>query len=107
MKILECKYCKSKNLILEPLVKGEDVKTANMVALKCADCGKWIKWCPKEERHFYIKEKVYIQKMKEAVNNSDIEEGHFECDKILCEFLIDLGFNEIVEIYEIQKKWYS
>lgn len=57
MEIFECKYCKSKNLVLESRVSGENVLTANMVALKCADCGKWIKWCPKEERHFYIKEK--------------------------------------------------
>jgi hypothetical protein len=60
MEIFECKYCKSKNLVLESRVSGEDVLTANMVALKCADCGKWIKWCPKEERHFYIKEKEPI-----------------------------------------------
>ena len=45
----KCKYCNSENLILEPQVKGQDVMTANVVALKCGDCGKWIKWVTKEE----------------------------------------------------------
>ena len=24
-----------------------------MVALKCKDCGAWLKWCPKNERKYY------------------------------------------------------
>ena len=52
--IKQCTKCGSENLYLEPRVKGQDVMTANMVALKCKDCGAWLKWCPKEERQFYI-----------------------------------------------------
>ena len=55
--IKECKKCGSENLYLEPRVKGQDVLTANMVALKCKDCGNWLKWCPKDERQFYINKK--------------------------------------------------
>lgn len=33
--IKECKKCESKNLYLEPRIKGQDVMTADMVALKC------------------------------------------------------------------------
>lgn len=51
--IRECKKCGSKNLYLEPRVKGQDILTANMVALKCKDCGSWLKWCPKDERKYY------------------------------------------------------
>lgn len=51
--INECKKCGSKNLYLEPRVKGQDILTANMVALKCKDCGSWLKWCPKDERKYY------------------------------------------------------
>ena len=50
----KCKYCNSGNLILEPQVKGQDVMTANVVALKCGDCGKWLKWCPKDERKYHF-----------------------------------------------------
>lgn len=53
--IKECKKCGSKNLYLEPRIKGQDILTADMVALKCKDCGKWIKWCPKNERVNYLK----------------------------------------------------
>lgn len=53
----QCKKCGSENLYLEPRVKGQDVITANMVALKCKDCGAWLKWCPKNERQLYINKK--------------------------------------------------
>lgn len=51
--IKECKKCGSKNLYLEPRIKGQDILIADMVALKCKDCGSWLKWCPKDERKYY------------------------------------------------------
>ena len=55
--IKQCKKCGSENLYLEPRVKEQDVMTANMVSLKCKDCGSWLKWCPKDERQFYTNKK--------------------------------------------------
>ena len=55
--IKQCQKCGGKNLYLEPRIKGQDVMTANTVALKCKDCGNWLKWCPKDERQFYINTK--------------------------------------------------
>lgn len=65
--IKQCKKCGSKNLFLEPRIKGQDVLTADMVALKCKDCGSWLKWCPKDERKYYIhnQPKDKWQKLKE------------------------------------------
>lgn len=53
--IKECKRCGGKNLYLEPRIKGQDILSADMVALKCKDCGSWLKWCPKDERAKYFK----------------------------------------------------
>ena len=61
--IKQCTKCGSENLYLEPRVKGQDVLTANMVALKCKDCGNWLKWCPKDERQFYINKKHCLHKI--------------------------------------------
>lgn len=61
----KCKYCGSENLILEPRVKGQDVLIADMVALKCGNCGKWLKWCPKNERKNHINN---IQVFEHIVN---------------------------------------
>lgn len=63
----KCKHCGSKELYLEPRIKGQDVLTADMVALKCKDCGSWLKWCPKDERKYYIhnQPKDKWQKLKE------------------------------------------
>ena len=51
--INKCKKCGSKNLYLEPKIKGQDILSADMVALKCKDCSSWLKWCPKDERKYY------------------------------------------------------
>lgn len=88
MEVFECKYCKSKNLMLESRVNGENVMTANMVALKCADCSKWIKWCPKEDRHFYIKEKEKTFTFtQEQLDQHDLEVRAEERKKVVAELL--------------------
>lgn len=65
--ITTCKKCGSKNLYLEPRIKGQDVLAAAMVALKCKDCGTWLKWCPKDERKFYFNKPIVDkwQKLKD------------------------------------------
>ena len=80
--IKECKKCGSKNLYLEPRIKGQDVLTADMVALKCKDCGFWLKWCPKDERKFYLKQpKDKWQKLKEWIKENkykQLDDRYFE-----------------------------
>lgn len=49
----KCKYCGSSELELENKTKFS-IMDAPQVALKCAKCGKWLKWCPKDERQSYI-----------------------------------------------------
>lgn len=67
-----CKKCGGKNLYLEPRIKGQDVLTADIVALKCKDCGSWLKWCPKDERKYYYSNKQSKDKwhkLKEWLKN--------------------------------------
>lgn len=84
--ISECKKCKSKNLYLEPRIAGQDILTADMVALKCKDCGNWLKWCPKNERVNYLKiqdEKPdKWQELKEWIEKDhdwNLERGNNDC----------------------------
>lgn len=49
----------------------------------------------------------YKDKMLKAINNYDIEVGHCDCDDVLVALLLELGFDEIVEIYKTQDKWYA
>lgn len=78
--IKECKKCGSKNLYLEPRIKGQNVLTADMVALKCKGCGSWLKWCPKDERKYYIhnQPKDKWQKLKEWLENQIIDLRHID-----------------------------
>lgn len=82
----KCKYCNSENLILEARVQGQDVMTADQVALKCGDCGKWLKWCPKEARKYYIqatkqsKEKTEAGK-REELNARLVEEMELSAER--------------------------
>lgn len=63
-----CKYCDSNEFILEPKNEGEDIITANMVALKCNKCGKWLKWVKKEDRKVYLaKTGVFVDTVKEPI----------------------------------------
>lgn len=86
--IKECKKCGSKNLYLEPRIKSQDVLTADMVALKCKDCGFWLKWCPKDERKFYLNKqpKDKWQKLKEWIK----ENKYKQLDDRYIEKLVDV-----------------
>lgn len=81
--INQCKKCGSKNLYLEPRVKGQDILTADMVALKCKDCGSWLKWCPKDERKYYYantqqKQDTNWQKLREYLQNQITDLRHID-----------------------------
>lgn len=79
--IKQCKKCGSENLYLEPRIEGQDVMTADMVALKCKDCGSWLKWCPKDERKYYYankQSKDKWQKLKEWLKNQITDLRHIE-----------------------------
>ena len=51
----------------------------------------------------------YINKMKEALETSKFDEkaGHVVADYILCDFLNELGYNELVTIFNTVHKWYA
>lgn len=48
----------------------------------------------------------YLKEMKDC-NNYDTEGGHSMADSLLCELLDELGYKEIVEVYQNLEKWYS
>ena len=74
----KCKYCQSENLYLEAKNDGEDVLIANQVALKCQDCGKWLKWVKKEDRRKYIKTITLTPAVDWSDNGIMIEEQNKE-----------------------------
>ena len=43
----------------------------------------------------------------EASNKLDTESGHKDADNALCEFLIGLGYEDVVELWDQEGKWYS
>ena len=57
------------------------------------------------EKEVIIKEA--IEKMKECVNNDDTEVAHINADAVLCDVLTQLGYKELVDLYEKVKKWYA
>ena len=86
MKIKVCPKCGSENLILES--RGElPIMDAQQVALRCADCGRWIKWCPKEERNLYLGKNLYLETEKLAVTK--------ECQDKFINFSVSWAMNNI------------
>lgn len=53
MLIRECKYCKSEDLYIQAKNYGDDALTTELASVKCAECGKWLGWCPKKYRHLF------------------------------------------------------
>ena len=47
-----------------------------------------------------------IAKLKEA-SKLDTERAHYNADKILCELLNSLGYQDVVEVYNNIYKWYA
>lgn len=56
--------------------------------------------------------KLYLKRLETIAEGSrsvgcDIEDAHIEADKILCDILDMLGFDDIVEAYNSIEKWYA
>lgn len=51
--------------------------------------------------------KEAVEKMKECVNSGDTEVAHLDADAVLCDVLTQLGYKELVDLYEKVKKWYA
>ena len=48
------------------------------------------------------------KRMKEIIDAySDTEQCHMVMDGFLCELLKEEGYHEVVELFEVQDRWYS
>ena len=56
-----------------------------------------------EKKNDYLKE---MRKLVE-ISQDDPEEAHYLADEILCELLCELGYDEIVDIFDNINKWYA
>ena len=61
----------------------------------------------KNERDKTANYKELCEQMKTLLDVWDVEEAHGKADDILCEALRQLGYNELVDLYEKVDKWYS
>lgn len=111
---MKCKYCNSENLILkQDSFETDDILKANRVKLICANCGKFIKWCAKEDRKWYIQDFFKGTTMATSNGESDkfanntfieipkikkllfVEDGSVDVDNLEDE-MMDLGIKVIV-----------
>lgn len=68
-------------------------------------CGFESRRCNKE--CYMNKAEQVLIKLKELKNNDDNECAHSMADDLLCELLLELGYEEIVSVYEDLEKWYA
>ena len=52
-------------------------------------------------------ERVEAKLRELATNTWDIEVGHAQADGALCDFLISLGYKDLVELWREVPKWYA
>lgn len=48
-----------------------------------------------------------LAKLMECQKNNDTERAHEDADDVLCEFLNDLGYGDVVAEYQKVHKWFS
>lgn len=48
-----------------------------------------------------------IAKLAELAKSKDIESAHGEADDVLCELLVALGYEDVVDLYREVPKWYA
>ena len=51
--------------------------------------------------------KLYLAQLETCIGNKDIEMAHGDADDVLCALLRDLGYEEIVVLWEKVEKWYA
>lgn len=49
----------------------------------------------------------YVKKMQAIASDYDCETAHADADTLLCELLIELGYKQVVDIYNKVCKWYA
>ena len=49
----------------------------------------------------------FKKELSNQINNRDIESAHADADTILCNILIELGYKELVDLYNKVDKWYA
>lgn len=54
-----------------------------------------------------ITKEEFIEQLKELQESDDTECAHCEADDILCELLISLGYQDVVDEYYKINKWYA
>ena len=52
-------------------------------------------------------ERTAIRKLKKLQESHDTEDAHDEADEILCSFLRELNYDDIVKEYRMIAKWYA
>jgi len=57
--------------------------------------------------YFEERKKYYTELMRSAASNHDTEVAHGDADDLLCMLLKELGFDELVAIFEDMDKWYA
>lgn len=53
------------------------------------------------------KRNEYLERMRDSAINGDYECAHSDADDILCEMLIELGYQDIIDLYNQVGKWYA
>jgi len=49
----------------------------------------------------------YVKLLEEQHPNNDYESAHSNADGLLCDLLLELGYDEVVEAWDGVGKWYA
>lgn len=73
----------------------------------CAPCHMVKYWMPLPKQPNNKTSARIVNKLKELQSNPDKEAAHNQADKILCDLLNSLGYDDVVKEFENLEKWYA
>lgn len=54
-----------------------------------------------------MEREIAIQKLKELQKSEETDQAHADADRILCDLLISLGYEDVIKEYKAIEKWYA
>lgn len=73
----------------------------------CAPCHIVKYWMPLPKQPNNKTSARMVNKLKALQSNPDKEAAHSQADKILCDLLNSLGYDDVVKEFEKLEKWYA
>ena len=59
------------------------------------------------EKEIKMTEEEALERLEDLIEMEDVEKAHYLADKVLIDFIRNLGYTEVVDLWKQVEKWYA